>query len=85
MSAKKISQRDAQRLKRRVDELEQNLHHMRNRWSSAWVPGWVNIDNFVLSDAQFARLSTARLLKHAVIIVPAVSGNEVKLYAEPLS
>lgn len=80
----KISQREARRLKKRVDELERNQEHMRNRWRSDWVPGWINIDSFVLSDIQFARVSTARALKHAVVMVPADNGNEVRLYAERL-
>ena len=80
---KKISQQQARLLQRRVIELEAVLDGQKNRWREDWSPGWVNIWNLTVSEDTFARVSTARLLGHAVIVVPAGS-DTVRFYAERL-
>ena len=75
---KKISQRAAVKLRKRVKELETKLEHSKDtlRW------GWgTYLDGFVLSDAQFARVKTANLLGHACLIQPSGSGNGVDVKA----
>lgn len=84
MSRKKISQVEAWSLHHQVKQLKRDQERMRNRWNQEWAEGWINIDSFLLSDAQFARLDTARRLGHAVVMVPSSRGNEVRLYADRL-
>ena len=84
MSRKKISQGEAWSLRHQVKRLLREQERMRNRWSMEWADGWANIDTFVLSDAQFARVATARLLGHAVVVVPSGNSNTVRLYADRL-
>jgi hypothetical protein len=62
---KKISQREAQRLRKRVRELEQRLANIDTRW-----PGGVQVCEITLLEVTHARLMTARefagtlLLRH---------------------
>jgi len=77
----KISQREARRLRKRVIELEQQFWRMRNRWATDFGPGWVNIETLTLSDASYAKLSTARKLDHAVVVVMG-DNNRALFYAD---
>ena len=79
-----ISQREARRLRKRVIELEDILNAQMQRWSGKWVPGWVNFATVTLDEATYAKVTTARLLDHAVIAVPSGSGTVISLYAERL-
>jgi hypothetical protein len=78
-----ISQREARKLRKRVTQLEEILRNQKNRWRSEWGPGWVNIERVTLSDAAYAKIATARLLNHAVIVLPDTA-NEIRFYAERL-
>ena len=79
-----ISQREARRLQKRVDELESVILRQKNRWSSDWSPGWVSIETLVLTPESYAKVTTARVLGHALILVPSSLGTEVRMYAERL-
>lgn len=83
MARLKISQSDARWYKKRADEAESTLRNQRNRWASEFRPGWVNIETVILEPTSFAKISTARLLGHAVIVV-ADSDNRIRFYAEKL-
>jgi len=76
-----ISQREARRLRRRVQELEAELQTQRSTWSREW-PGGVHLCNLEVSLVDYARLETARKLDHAVVVT--LSGREVRMYALPL-
>jgi hypothetical protein len=65
----KISQREAQRLRRRVQELERAEKDRRSRWATDY-PGGVHIDTIKVSDAEWHIVNTARLLGHAAVVVP---------------
>jgi hypothetical protein len=73
-----IPQREAQRLKKRVRLLEEELDGQRRSWASEWPHG-VNIATLAIDREAAASVRTARMLKHAV--VATVSGNELKLHA----
>ena len=81
---KKISQREARRLKRRVDELEKVIKAQRNSWVSDW-PGGVHIATVHLGfDAmrESAKIATARKLGHAVVATE--TGEKIEFRALPL-
>lgn len=80
----KISQREARRLNKRLLELERTISGYENSWSSSWVKDWVNIGTLTLNEVSYAKVATARLLKHAVVVVPANNGTNVYLYADSL-
>jgi hypothetical protein len=69
---KKISQREANQLKKRVKQLESNLT---NSYAGT------RIDTWTLNDAQFARIKTANLLGYNVLLFQNFSGNEIKVVA----
>lgn len=79
----KISQRQAQRDRKRLDEVEAILKRQKNRWATDWVPGWINIETLTVPDTAFAKIATARLLGHAIVISPD-SGNSIRFYADKL-
>ena len=81
---KKISQREALRLKKRVAELDALQRRQSHHWATDWGPRWVRIESLNLTDISFAKIKTARALGHAVILVPSGSGTDVLLYAERL-
>jgi hypothetical protein len=83
VAAKHISQRTAIWYRQRAELAEATLERQRNRWASDWTLGWINIATIEVSDAALARVTTARLLKHAVIAVP-VDGNKINFYAEQI-
>lgn len=80
----KISQARARYYKKRMEEMDTILRRQKNRWALEFAPGWVNIEAICLTPESYAKLSTARLLGHAVVVVPANRGTEVRLYADRL-
>ncbi len=81
---RKISQDDARRFKKRCEELERILAMQKNCWRSEWSYGWVNISNIRLEPSEFAKIATARLLKHAVLVQADSDRSTIKLYADSL-
>jgi hypothetical protein len=77
----KISQREAIRLRKLVHKLEREADALRNRWASDWEAGWVNIATLEFSPESHAKVKTARLLGHAVILLPEAN-NMVRVYAD---
>ena len=75
----KISQREARRLKKRVQELETVHTQQRRRWGSE-NPGGVELGHVVLSRDWFmGRIEAARMLGHAIVITEAE--NKIHFYA----
>lgn len=73
---KKISQREARLLKKRVQKLEGDL---KNSYAGTRVDTWT------LSDVQFARIKTANTLGYGLILFPEFSGaTNVKVMAVKL-
>jgi len=83
MSSRNISQRSARMYKKQAEKLEREREQLKNRWALDYGPGWVHIGSITLGDEAYAKVSTARLLKHAVILVND-TGNSVRMYAERL-
>lgn len=80
---KKISQREARRMKRRIAELERTLDDQRKAWMSDW-PGGIYIDSCRLpSDTAPQSVRIARMLGHAVVAIDA--GDELRFHALPLA
>lgn len=77
--ARRISQREARRLRQRVEELERLEHQRRNAFVSDW-PG-VNIATLMCADVA-SKVHVARLLEHAVCVQER--NNELRFYAVPL-
>lgn len=79
----KISQREARRLRRRVQQLETAEIKRRSAWSSEY-PGGVNICNILYSQDDFhaVAIRTARKLGHAVVVVER--SGELNFMALPL-
>ena len=80
---KKIGQRQARFYRKTNLELMQQIAQLKNRWRSDWLPGFVHIETLTLTPESIAKVTTARLLGHAVILVPG-TGNTVLLYADKL-
>jgi hypothetical protein len=77
----KISQREVRRLKKRVYELEDVLFRQREAFASEW-PSYTKIATFEPDANLLAKITTARLLKHAVVLVP--DGSLVRVLASEL-
>jgi hypothetical protein len=71
----KISQREAQRLRKRVTELESERNAQHRAWSSDF-PGGTAIDTITVSDTEWWIVKTARRLGHAVVVT---TGDNPKL------
>ena len=80
---RKIGQRQAQYYRKQYLELQKLLADQKNRWKSDWVPGWTNIASIRLEPADFAKIATARLLGHAVVVQVQYS-DQVNFYADKL-
>jgi len=63
----KISQAEARRYRAQANRLESQLHQMFRSWGDEH-PNGVCIGSVVVDDATLARVSTARTLKHAVVL-----------------
>jgi hypothetical protein len=80
----KISQREARRLQRRVEELEAQERRRRNAWLQDW-PGGAHILTLNQPDELAGGgCLIARKLGHAVVVVPSDDLRELRLYALPL-
>ena len=80
MAALKISQAKARWYKKRAEEAERTLELQRNHWEGEWSDGWIHIQTLKIDGASFARLATARLLKHAVCV--QVGSDTIRFYAD---
>jgi hypothetical protein len=74
---KKISQRSAVKLKRRVKELEAKLEHSNSILKYGWG---IWIESLTLTDSSFGKVKVADLLNHAVLLRRG-GGNTVDLIA----
>lgn len=84
MSKKIISQREAQALRRRVQQLEEAEDRRRNAWAKTW-PGGVHLTTLRIGFGSVVReVLTARKLRHAVVVIPNEGNDTLDLYALPL-
>lgn len=81
MSAKKISQREARRLRKRVAELEERDRKRLGQWGSDHTPGAIDTVTFPLTDWVKGRLWMAKQL--GCVFVGKYAGDELKVYAVP--
>lgn len=81
---KPISQKEARRLRKRVQELEKTLADQKSAWRSTWSADWVHLESLTLSTESYAKVMTARKLDHAVIVILGSAGTNVNLYADKL-
>jgi hypothetical protein len=79
----KISQREARRLRKRVEELEAMEDKRRMAWRSEY-PGGVFLEGIAVQPWTYAALKTARKLGHAVVVTTN-GENTLQFYALPLS
>jgi len=77
----RISQREARRLRQRVQLLEAAEMKRRRSWSMDW-PGGVNVETLTLQPSSAAIVRTARRLGHAVVVV-IDNGDTARLMALP--
>lgn len=77
----KISQREARRLKKRVEELERREGTRQSRWTTDY-PGGTNFHTFRVDDTSAASIRTAAVLGHA-IVVRISNSNNLLFYALP--
>lgn len=80
MATKNISQREAWRLKKRVEQLEYKERMRFNKYRSDY-PGGIDILSLNLNDVSNATLKTAVKLDHALVIRTYSSG--IHIYAIP--
>lgn len=79
--SKKISQREARKLRKRVTELEKINEQNASAWAREYIGG-VNIATVPTSEVHHAICRTARKLGHALVAVPSDNGKlELILYA----
>lgn len=80
MAAKKISQREARRLQKRVSELMRNERERNNRWSSSF-PGGINIATLELNPISYAKIDIARRLGFALVVTIGSSERSILVHA----
>jgi hypothetical protein len=73
-----ISQREARRLKKRVEDLERERRQQVAAWTRDYPTG-VNIETISLNDVEQATCNTAAILGHA--LVAKMSGTNLLIYA----
>ena len=78
MGRRTISQREAQRLRRRVAELEAMDRARESGWSADY-PGGICFWSMTLGAETIAAMKTAAALRHAV--VAKLDGNKLLLFA----
>jgi len=79
--SKKISQREARQLRKRVAELERRDELNASAWAREYIGG-VNVATVMVSDVSHAICRTARKLGHALVAVPSDNGKfELSIYA----
>jgi hypothetical protein len=76
-----ISQREARRLRQRVNQLEREIYSQRRYWVADY-PGGVAIAHETASVQTRIAIQTARALGHAVVTVQ--SGESIQYFALPL-
>jgi len=81
MSAKKISQREARRLRKRVKELEGRERDRLNAWGSEYTRGSMLVATFDLADWLKGRLWMAKQLN--CVLVGKYVDEELKLFVVP--
>ena len=78
----KISQREARRLKKRVEELERIREQERERWVRDY-PGGVHMGSLPREkDWLWGSLNAAQLLGHPIVVTTQENG-ELRFYAVP--
>lgn len=84
MARKRISQREAWQLRRRVRELALAESTRRGAWVSDWPDG-THLGDVELVETHHmpSKILTARKLKHAVVVT--VDGQRMRFYALPLA
>lgn len=80
---RKISQREARALKKRVVELERAENDRRYAWAQEW-PNGTKIATETLDSVTGSACRIARKLKHAVVVVTKDNTNTVEFFALPL-
>lgn len=82
---KPISQREAQRLQKRVKELEERERVRRRDWCQEWFGG-VEIGSFTCTDTNVTphAIRVARKLRHAVVVV-GDDGQKLRFVALPMA
>jgi hypothetical protein len=75
---KKISQREARKLRKRVAELEKRNEQNANAWAREYIGG-VHVANATVSDVSHAICRTARKLGHALVAVPGSDNGKYEL------
>ena len=79
-----ISQREARRLRKRVEELESLENKRRRSWVTEY-PGGVYLASSSPAPHIHAMVKTARKLGHAVVVTAHNDNGEIQFYALPLS
>lgn len=80
MSTKPISQKEARRLRKRVEALESLVRMERLRYASSF-PGGVHIATIHYPGEARTAVGTARMLGHAVVCT--IEAGTIKLFALP--
>lgn len=78
----RISQREARRLRKRVQDLERAEESRRYAWASEW-PGGTHLEDLNLSAVSAAKVYTARRLGCAIVGM-CVGEETLRLVAVPL-
>lgn len=67
MSRRQISQNEAHKLAKRVQELERQKEEQTRRWADEW-PSYTVIHRIEIDSVTAAIVNTARALSHAVVV-----------------
>lgn len=78
MPTKRISQREARKLRKELDRMREAERMRGIQWRSGY-PGGVHVQNVTVSPEAAARLDTAARLDHA--LVAKIEGSTLRLYA----
>ena len=78
MASRHISQKEAHRLRKRVEDLERAERLRLDQWGASY-PGGVNIETLELCPEQQVRLDTVARLEH--IMVGKLRGSSLMIYA----
>lgn len=81
MSATKISQREARRLRKRVQELEERDRQRLNAWGSEYTAGAIHTLTLRLTEESQGRAWMAKQLD--CVFVAKYVGTELNVYAVP--
>lgn len=78
MSARKISQREARRLRKRVTELEDAQRQRVNRWYHKY-PSGIHIDTVSINSVEYGIADTAMKLGYTLVV--KLDGQSFLVYA----